>query len=514
MALVAPPTSNNRWPQGRALNDETRCSRITELQVVLENGFKDQAHRKEVFWLEVIAARRMVWKRMIFQNLTRSAEIGANSYRLDIEGMTLVLDAGMHPGVDGEAALPDLRGLPPGEADAIVLTHAHLDHLGSLPVIMRQNEDAPVFMTETTGALADAMLHNSVNVMGHKVTQGTLDSPFFDHREVDLQRKRWDYRRTNEPFAVPGHAHVTIEFFDSGHVAGSTGVLIEAAGQRIFYTGDVHFEDQTVSCAAAFPEDLSADVMIVETTRGASPRADGYTRGREVAALAEAMCAALERGGSVLLPVFALGKTQEMLLILHELKSRGLFREADVYISGLATKVTQIFDRHRHRTRRNYSDLKILKDTDVVVSSKKRANHFSYEPGNIYALSSGMMTEKTVSNQFAFSFLDNPRNAVLFVGYSAPDTPAAKIQAAGHEELITLDPDRPPVELKCEVERFDFSGHSPREDIADFVEKVAPSTVLLVHGDNDATAWFERDLGVRLPDAKILTPKSGERLVF
>jgi Cft2 family RNA processing exonuclease len=142
---------------------------------------------------------------MIFQSLTRSCEIGANSYRLDVEGVTLVLDAGMHPGQDGEAALPDLSHLPPGEADAILLTHAHLDHLGSLPIIMRQQENAPVFMTETTGALADAMLHNSVNVMGHKVNQGSLKTAFFDHREIDAQRKRWDYRRPNEPFTVPGH---------------------------------------------------------------------------------------------------------------------------------------------------------------------------------------------------------------------------------------------------------------------------------------------------------------------
>ena len=449
---------------------------------------------------------------MIFQSLTRSCEIGANSYRIDVEGATLVLDAGMHPGVEGVRALPDLSHLPPGEADAILLTHAHLDHLGSLPIIMRQQENIPVFMTETTGALADAMLHNSVNVMGHKVAQGALASAHFTHKEVDLQRRCWDYRRTNEPFSIPGHAHVTVEFFDAGHVAGSTGVLIEAAGKRIFYTGDVHFEDQTVSCAAAFPKDMAIDVMIVETTRGAAPRPEAYTREREIQKLADAMNEAIERGGSVLMPVFALGKTQEMLIILHELKRRGELPDADVYIGGLATKVTQIFDRHRMRTRRHYADMKILRDTDVVVSSKKRSNHFSYEPGNIYALSSGMMTEKTVSNQFAFHFLDNPNNAVLFVGYSAPETPAARILDAEKEELITLDSGQAPIELKCDVERFDFSGHAPRDDIADFVERMAPQTVLLVHGDPEATAWFESTLSGRLPDSRIRTPLPGERI--
>ena len=450
---------------------------------------------------------------MFFQNLTRDREIGANCYRIDVEGVSLVLDAGMHPGKDGESALPDLSLLSPDSVDAIVLSHAHLDHLGSLPVLMRQHGDAPVYMTEMTGALADAMLHNSVNVMGHKFTAGTMDCPpFFTHREIDTHRKRWDFRRPNEAFNIPG-SRVTLEFFDSGHVAGSSAVHIQAGGKSIFYTGDVHFEDQSISCAAAFPDDLDADVMIVETTRGASPRDHQYTRRREIDNLANAINHALDRGGSILMPVFALGKTQEMLIVLHELKQRrDIPGDVDVFIGGLGTKVTGIFDRHRGRTRRHYSDIRILQDTDVVVSPKKRANHFSYSSGNIYALSSGMMTEKTVSNQFAFHFLNNPRNSLLFVGYVAPDTPAAQILGAEQEALVTLDPEFAPIEKKCHTQQFDFSGHSPRETIRDFVEQMAPETVLLVHGDEDATAWFEQSLKSRLPSSKIITPAPGQRI--
>ena len=450
---------------------------------------------------------------MYFQSLTREQEIGANCYRLDLEGVTLILDAGMHPGHDGERSLPHLDHLEPGEVDAIVLTHAHLDHLGSLPIVMREQEGIPVYMTEMTGALADAMLHNCVNVMGYKTADGVLpDGPYYTHKEVDSQRRNWEYHRTNEPFEVEGNPHVTLELFDSGHVPGSAGVLVEAAGRRIFYTGDVHFEDQSVSCAAAFPDDLNIDVLIVETTRGASPRPHDYTRKLEIERLADAINHAIDRGGSVLMPVFALGKTQEMLIVLHELKRAGLLAEADVYISGLGTKLTQILDRHRARTRRQYSDMKILRDTDVVVSSRKRSNHFSYQAGNIYALTSGMMTEKTVSNQFAFSFLDNPRNAVLFVGYAAEETPARMILEAEKEDLITLDPEQAPVELKCDVQRFDFSGHAPRTEIVDFVERTAPETVVLVHGDEDATAWFKQSLSRKLPQSRIISPNPGERI--
>jgi len=122
------------------------------------------------------------------------------------------------------------------------------------------------------------------------------------------------------------------------------------------------------------------------------------------------------------------------------------------------------------------------------------------------------MTEKTVSNQFAFHFLDNPRNSLLFVGYLAEGTPARQIFDADPEDLITLDPENAPIELKCGVERFDFSGHAPRETILDFVQRADPETVVLVHGDDDATAWFDTNLSTLLPNARIIKPAPGERI--
>src|SRR5262245_26254291 len=98
-----------------------------------------------------------------FTNLTRAVEIGANSYVLDLAGQRLVLDSGLHPTIDGPLGLPDHARLADGSVDAIVLSHAHQDHIGSLPVLQRHQPQAPVFMTEPTRQLGDVMLHNSVN---------------------------------------------------------------------------------------------------------------------------------------------------------------------------------------------------------------------------------------------------------------------------------------------------------------------------------------------------------------
>ena len=107
-------------------------------------------------------------KRMRFINLTRQTEIGANSYYLELDGKKLVLDAGLHPKQEGDAALPHYRSIPDGSIDAILISHAHQDHIGSLPVLMRRQPQARVFMTHATAKLSDVMLHNSVNVMSRQ----------------------------------------------------------------------------------------------------------------------------------------------------------------------------------------------------------------------------------------------------------------------------------------------------------------------------------------------------------
>ena len=147
-----------------------------------------------------------------------------------------------------------------------MLTHAHQDHLGSLPVLQRVNPEAPVFVSEATRQLGAIMLHNSVNVMLREREAGVTEYPLFTHREVDLAVKRWRstpletrFSLDGERLGSTGEADVSLEFFDAGHILGSVGVRIVAEGRTIFYTGDVQFDDQSLSRAATFPTE-SVDV--------------------------------------------------------------------------------------------------------------------------------------------------------------------------------------------------------------------------------------------------------------
>ena len=448
---------------------------------------------------------------MIFKSICRDVGIGANSYVLDTQGVRVVLDAGMHPKEEGLTAQPRYEMIEDDTADAIFVTHSHLDHVGTLPVCVERQQKAKVFITPETAELASAMLHNSVNVMESKRTElGISDYPFFRHGQLDRMKGIFERRNVGRKFDVDEAGKLRAEFFDAGHIMGSVGVMFEAEGKKVFYTGDVNFEDSTIQKGAVFPDE-EVDVLIVETTRGEQPRKADYSRRDEENELAEAIDGVLKRGGSALLPVFAMGKTQEVLAMLQRFKEEGRVNtKTPVYIGGLSTKMTTIYDKFSDVTRRNRRGFKFLSDMELAGGNKKRVGPIPFNNGCIYALSSGMMTEKTVSNNFARQgLLENKKHGLFFVGYADSATPGGKIRASKQGDMVELDPAYPPVKLNCEVRVFDFSGHSTRDAIADFAVRVKPKKIFLVHGDEGAMAWFREELQGRLPDAEIIVPEPG-----
>ncbi len=457
-----------------------------------------------------------------FTNLTGAVEIGSNCYCLELGGKRLLLDSGAHPKKSGFDAMPRLDFIVDDSVDAIVMSHAHQDHIGALPVAMRRHPRAPILMTEPTRQIGQVMLHNSVNVMMAEKNAAQSEVPLlFTHREVDSGEKRWLARPLNQRFDVTGERaggegrDVTVEFFDAGHILGSAGTLIRSEGRTVFYAGDVQFDDQTISRAAAFPDfaNEACDVMIMEGTNGEREKPAGFTRAGEQERLIAAIQGVFARGGCVMLPLFALGKTQEMLAVFYEARLRGqLKRDCPIYIGGLGTKLTEIYDKLASRTPRLHSKLDLLDAVRPFTVGRENAEELRLRPGRIFALSSGMMTEKTLSNVVARQFLSRPENAVFFVGYADPDSPAGRLRASKPGEEISLAPDHRPEPVRCPVEVFNFSAHASRESIRAYVNRARPKKLVLVHGDHNAIGWLATTLRADLPQTEVIIPSPGVAL--
>jgi len=451
-----------------------------------------------------------------FINLTRRTEIGANSYYIEIGPHRLVLDCGMHPKNVGEDGLPDFKAIADRKIEAVLISHAHQDHIGTLPVLMRRFSNARIFMTEATAEIGNTLLHNSVNVMTRQREEIREPLyPLFTHRETDRASERWRWCPVRQRISIFGERAaqrepdvLTFEFFDAGHVLGSTGILLRAESQTVFYTGDVNFDDQTIMEAAVFPEE-KIDILIMECTRGDHAKPPGWTRAGEERRLAEVIASAFERGSCVLIPVFALGKTQEILAMLYKFRRERFLPEFPIYIGGLSSKMTDIYDRRAHVTRRQLPRLQLRRDAAPFILNDETVRDAPLRAGRIYALSSGMIIPKTLSNIFAQRLIENPQHSIFFVGYANPESPAGLLRDTPPGSKVALDPDGSTQRVRCNIQQFQFSAHATREALVDYAKRLSPRKIVLVHGDPPAVEWMRVKLNADLPGADVIVPTPG-----
>ena len=454
---------------------------------------------------------------MRFTNLTRGAGIGSNCYRLDLPEGSVILDCGMHPEHVGHDSTPMLEELENGSVRSTILTHAHQDHVGCLPLLQSRQPGMPVLMTAGTARIADVMLHNSVNVMLRQQEELKLsDYPLFTHRAIEMAARSWQYCPLERAVNLDGDrsteaSGTTVTFHDAGHILGSTGVMIRSEGKKFFYTGDVNFEDQTIQSGASFPEE-PVDVLLMETTRGDAPLPEGFTRAREEERFAKAVASALEEGASVTIPVFALGKTQEVMAMLWKMQRERIIPPTPIYIGGLGSKITAVYDGMANQVPRRLPKLQLMNEVAPYVAGGKEIQSLNPRKRAIYALSSGMMTEHTLSNIFAKKVLPDPSQYLFFVGYADPNSPAGHVRSAVPGSDVQLTSAGAPVPFHCHRDIFTFSAHARREDLLSYAIKVKPKTVLLVHGDDPAIEWFKRELYSALPGTKVIAPPPGQEI--
>jgi len=452
-------------------------------------------------------------------NLNPDSGIGASAWLIELDGYRVLLDAGTHPKREGLSSLPLYKLAGNEEVDAIAISHCHHDHVGSLPVAIRYFPRAHVLLTELSYFLVERVLHNSVNVMVKQRDElGIKEYPLYTHDEVDDIAplfQGFKYNREIEWAAQHktrgGSAAPALEFYDAGHALGSAGIMLRGRQQTIFYTGDVSFRDQTILKGARF-EDVQADVLIMETTRGDRVLPPNFTRNSEIERFTAALQQVLARKGCVLIPTFALGRAQEILALLALLMTEGRLRPQPIYIGGLGRVFTEIYDLESHRTHRQHQSLRLTEALNLVVLDKGQADKMKLSGGRIFVVTAGMMSENTAAHDLAMRMTGDERQAIFFVGYADPDTPGGRLKAAPHGESFFFSVSGGTLTKLCEVQEFDLTAHANREELVEFVDQVSPRTVVLGHGEAESKRWFAETLRQRHPKMKLVVPGPGESI--
>ncbi len=448
---------------------------------------------------------------MKLTDLNRDGGIGANSLFIQLGDLNILVDCGLHPKKVGRAATPDYARLRGINLDLIIITHCHLDHIGSLPVVMKEHPDTPVVMTTSSRMLIERMLHNSANVMMRQKEENDIpDYPLFTHDDIDRLAKRIH----GLPFGHAKHFRgnkdeIEIILHPAGHVAGAAAVELHFKHRQIFITGDVLFENQRTLPGAKFPAG-HFDTIIMETTRGTTERPLGKERVNEVARLITSINDTIQRGGSFLIPVFALGRMQEILSIIHDARKFNRIVECPIFASGLGMDLADYFDEISRKTKHVNFSRSIIKDLKIKPTPRKLVAGEDPQQNALYIISSGMLVERTPSYTLASGLLGNARNTIGFVGYCDPDTPGGHLLASKPGDNFVFETAHVKAKVKARVERFELSGHADREELLEFAVQTGARSIVLTHGDPAARAWFAAQLAEKAPKSKVLDPVPGQ----
>lgn len=451
-------------------------------------------------------------------NLNPKDTIGASAWLIETGGHNILLDAGTSPGTEGREGLPLYGQVRDVDVEAIAITHCHQDHCGSLPVALRHFPRARVLMTEPSYLLIERVLHNSVNVMKRqRAEKGIQDYPLYNHGEIDELSylfQGFKYGKT-EPWGAVSPKNVgavspTVSFHHAGHVLGSAGLRVARGKESLFYTGDACLHDQTLTPRADFGG-VNADILLLETTRGTTQTPIPFSRQSISDQLIKSIAAGFEKGGGVLVPVFALGRTQEVLAAIALAMQSGALKRQPVFIGGLGRVFTEIYDHVGPKAPNLRPDLILQEELDLRVLEYRELERLNLN-NKLFVITAGMMSEHTLSHELALRMAPEEFHSILFVGYAAPDTPAGAMRSADPGVPFTFNPGAPKIVRNCQLECFDLSAHANREDLVDFAVTMAPRSVVLGHGEPEARQWFDDALRERMPRLNILQPSPGETL--
>jgi len=468
-------------------------------------------------------------------------EIGANCYLLEWGGDSYLLDAGRHPGVRGDKehpwrdffSLPDLERLTRAPR-AILISHAHQDHIGSLPVISRLFPDTPIYATAASADLIPLMLADASRIQRlYDPRAGDYDPDF--HWQTFLDREDLDEVAANlrlraveprRPVYLPGGLRAV--FLPNSHVLGSAGILLERDGYRLFYTGDFSLTKQELHPPTELPPPDSVDTVIMESTYG--DRDQGLDREAAHRELGDFVARRVEAGGSVLIPAFALGRAQDLLAALARHKAEGrLPADLPLHLLGLSWAVTEVYQRQREHLAPNLPGLDLLgavtpvdgarwpllagtraarrlrgAERDQAQQQELRA--FLDERPRVLLATSGMLNPGSVAWAGTRIVAEDTRHGLLCVGWLPPHSPGCRLLQAQLGETVSFG--RPPypgagrlqlVRRNPHIARVSYSAHAGKADLARTIEQLSPKNVILVHGDTEAREGLEQWLEHRYP---------------
>jgi len=434
-------------------------------------------------------------------------EVGASSILIEIGGQRLLIDAGIRPtpkarwGLAGDQ-LPDLDEIArSGGIDAILVTHAHTDHTGALELVVERYPHVPVYATPVTIELTRVLHQDARRIMRMRLEEeGEL--PLFDEVATTRLMSAFKPVQLNQPVSLaPG---LTATFFLAGHIAGAAMIGLNSSEGRILISGDISVSPQR-TVDGARPPAFAPDILILESTYGGRLHANRHAEERR---LVETVAAVTSAGGKVLIPAFALGRAQEILLTLGEYQRRGELAAMPVWADGMVRAICQAYSSFPDALPLALQEQGATFYTERIqpVASAAQRNALIWEPGAAVIVASSGMLAGGPSLAYARALAGQPQHAILLTGYQDEESPGRRLQEMAQRGHGTLRLGKEKIDVQARLATYSLSAHADTGQLVSFVDVLNPAQTFLVHGDQDARqnladALKARGRAVRLPRA-------------
>ncbi len=442
-------------------------------------------------------------------------EVGASCLLVEMDDKRLLIDAGIRispktrRGIEGDQ-LPDLQPISAsGGVDYLLVTHAHTDHTGALPLLLEQYPDVPVFATRPTVMLTNILQRDAQRIMKtRQEEEGEL--PIVD--EVAAMRLLNAFQIVEFEQTVRLGDTLQMTYHAAGHIIGAASIVLEGADGVLVISGDLSLTPQRAVGRAKLPR-VKADALVLESTYGGRLHAN---RDAEEKRLVQTLKAITEGGGRALIPAFALGRAQEVVQILLAYRDE---LTVPVYVDGMVRAVCQGY--------RAFADLlppltvKAAGDADLffrrgivpVESTAHRNELMANSAPAIIIASSGMLTGGA-SAAWAKELIGGERNAILLTGYQDEESPGRALQALIAGETARIKIDGKNYDVACAVDTYSLSAHADEAELVSVADALGAEHVFLVHGDSIARSSLAHALRQR--QKRVTLPKVGQtvRLTF
>ncbi len=399
----------------------------------------------------------------LFIPIGGGSEIGASCYLYIIDGVKIVIDSGIrfsrgNPYPEFEL----LKALAP-ELDAIVITHAHVDHCGSVHILSQLYPETPIYTTNETAQLLSLMVEDAIKV--RFIKERNCQKEWEEYKLLDKALSLVERRDFYDKIEIKG---IEINLLPAGHILGASSVLIKyGEGKSVFHTGDISLSRQETVEGAKLPKGESIELLVSESTYFYSGKK--FNREESEEEFFKSVRETVNRKGKILVPVFALGRAQEIILLISRGMREGKIPPITVYVDGLAREITNIYENLLEKEIFNYY---VQPAPTYEGLSFKEACRENLREADCILSTSGMLLEGTPSYVYGELLSKRGENSIIMSGYLSEESFGYRL--INDKEVLKR--------FKCQVRKHHFSAHSGKDELEVIRESLLPKRTVFVHG--------------------------------